>query len=87
MTSRLDGQSTFIRVAKSCWKTNADGLPVDLIGADALMASDNTLSYVRFLDDFPVMPIDNIWDDTHGASRGRKIYVVQTDRRVIERCF
>ena len=34
---------------------------------------------MRYLDDFPVIPIDNIWDDTAiGRIRDDKIYVVQT---------
>ncbi len=46
------------------------------------------LRYVRYLDDFPVDPTDNIWDDTRSRSRhDDKIYVVQTQPKVIERCL
>jgi len=48
----------------------------------------NSLMYVRLLDDFPVMNIDNIWDDTSaGGFSGNKIYAVQTNIKVIERCL
>src|SRR5207247_5136200 len=42
---------------------------------------------VRLLDDFPVYPIDTLWTDT-GVSgfSDPKVYVVQTNTRVIERC-
>ena len=46
------------------------------------------LSYVRFLDDFPVRPISNFWSDVRFSSRAEdKAYVVQTAVRVIERCM
>ena len=48
----------------------------------------NSLMYVRYLDDFPVRNIDNIWDDTSaGGYSGTKIYVVQTNHKLIERCL
>ena len=46
------------------------------------------LSYVRFLDDFPVKPISNFWPDVRFSSRSEdKTYVVQTAAKVIERCL
>jgi adenine-specific DNA-methyltransferase len=45
--------------------------------------------YKRFLGDFPCFPIVNSWDDTgSGASSSDpKVYVVQTQKKVIERCI
>jgi adenine-specific DNA-methyltransferase len=46
------------------------------------------LSYVRFLDDFPVRPLANFWADARFSSRAEdKVYVVQTAGTVIERCL
>ncbi len=48
----------------------------------------NSLMYVRHLDDFPVMSFDNMWNDTSaGGFSGRKVYVVQTNVKVLERCI
>ena len=38
-----------------------------LLKADRLQLVGNTLTYVRFIDDFKVYPINNVWTDT-GAS-------------------
>jgi len=53
-----------------------------------VIALGNTLEYVRFLDDFPVSPIDNAWTDTITSGfSDPKNYIVQTATRVIERCL
>jgi adenine-specific DNA-methyltransferase len=59
-----------------------------LAKARRLVAVGNTLSYVRFLDDFPAIPLNSLWDDTSISGFGEpKIYVVQTLARVIQRCI
>jgi adenine-specific DNA-methyltransferase len=50
-----------------------------------LKASENRLGYVRFFDDFPIIGINNNWDDTRGEMD--IIYVVQTTTKIIERCI
>lgn len=57
--------------------------------ADRLWVTKNeTLQYVRFINDFPVMPLSNVWTDTGtGSFTDEKIYVVQTGAKVIERCI
>ena len=56
--------------------------------ARRLMAFGNTLEYVRYLDDFPVFPITNIWEDTVTSGfADPKVYVVQTNSRVAERAL
>lgn len=48
----------------------------------------STLSYIRYIDDYPVEPITNNWDDTGVAGfASDKVYVVQTNQKVIERCL
>lgn len=48
----------------------------------------NSLTYVRFIDDFPVSTYSNVWTDTQsGAFTDDKVYVVQTNTKVIERCL
>ena len=54
-----------------------------------LVTSKNTLSYVRFIDDFPAFPLNNIWADIGGiqSRADPKVYVVQTSPKIIERCI
>ena len=48
----------------------------------------NTLCYVRYLEDFPVFPITNLWTDTVTSGFGdKKVYVVQTNASIVERCM
>jgi len=47
-----------------------------------------SISYVRFLADFSVQTIANVWEDTQtGAFTEEKVYVVQTNAKVVERCI
>ncbi len=49
------------------------------------MAGGSQLRYKFFLDDFPVSPLNQLWTDTIGSSD--KVYVVQTNVKVIQRCI
>jgi len=73
---------------KGTFKTNATGL-CRLQRSNRLWpTSRGTLQYIRHFDDFPVMPIANMWTDTGtGSFTDDKIYVVQTATKVIERCL
>lgn len=66
------------------WKTNYEGMS-NLEKANRLIVNGNSLEYVYYIDDFPVMELDNFWRDTQGASQ--KIYAVQTSDKVIQRCM
>lgn len=81
----LDGQT--YPVGKSGWKTTRDGM-TRLILAQRIGVAGRTPSYIRFLDDFPVFPFNNAWEDTVTAGfAADKSYVVQTNPKVIERCM
>jgi adenine-specific DNA-methyltransferase len=76
----------FTPTMQSRWKTNESGM-TRLQLANRLGVAGNTLSYVRFIDDFPAFPLNNFWDDTSVAGFGDpKLYVVQTNTKVVERC-
>jgi adenine-specific DNA-methyltransferase len=52
------------------------------------LPSSASIAYLRYLDDFPVQAISNVWMDTQtGAFTDEKTYVVQTNLKVIERCL
>ena len=68
------------------WKTNKEGID-RLIAKRRIEASgENTLSYIRYLEDFPAMVISNFWDDTTTGG-DYKIYVVQSGLKAIQRCI
>jgi adenine-specific DNA-methyltransferase len=72
---------------KNHWKTTPDGLRA-LAKANRLFVVGNTLCYKRYVDDFPVMPISNVWNDTRVSTFSvQKKYVVETNPKVIERCM
>jgi len=69
------------------WKTNAVGFK-RLVAADRIMSRTNSLRYVRFLDDYPVVPISNLWTDVRwGFDASEKRYVVETNPQVLSRCI
>ena len=72
---------------KGGWNTNIKGMK-KLMDAKRLEAYGTTLSYRRYADDFPYFPINNSWNDTAtGGYSADKIYVVQTNIKVIQRCM
>jgi adenine-specific DNA-methyltransferase len=69
------------------FRTDLDGLR-RLEREKRLMAVGTTLAFVRFLDDFRFRPRNNVWDDTRQGGFGdTKVYVVQTNSKVAERCL
>ena len=72
---------------QSIWKTSEAGM-TRLGYAGRLEPRGSSLSYVRFIEDFPAVSINNIWDDVKFSSRAEaKNYVVQTASRVVQRCM
>ena len=68
------------------WSTSPESIS-RLGKADRLHAGGRTLSYARFLSDFFVMPLLNVWTDTGTGGYGdERLYVVQTTAKVIQRC-
>jgi adenine-specific DNA-methyltransferase len=69
------------------WKTSKEGLK-NLVSARRIMKRATSLSYIRYLNDFPVVPINNNWLDTRwGFDATDKTYVVQTNVKVLSRCL
>ncbi|MBF0565248.1 MAG: site-specific DNA-methyltransferase [Nitrospirae bacterium] len=70
------------------WKTTIDGLN-KLAKAKRIVIEGNSPRFLRFIDDFPVYPINNLWTDIGGVQNRveGKIYVVQTSTNAVERCL
>ena len=80
------GGKTYPPPRGSSWSTTEAGMK-RLIAANRIepYATGDTLSYVIFLDDYPVMPVTNLWDDL--SSPANPIYVVQTNVKAVMRCL
>ena len=69
------------------WKPGYQGLK-PLAEANRLIGIGNTLAYKRYINDFPVVQINNFWNDTIESTFAvQKSYVVQTSIKTIERCL
>lgn len=68
------------------WKTNETGMS-RLMAANRLEPGKNTLNYVRYINDFPAIPIRNVWTDAGSSLGADKWYVVQTGIKLVQRCL
>ena len=72
---------------QSRWKTNEAGMG-SLKRSNRLEATSSGLYYVRYIDDFPAVPVVDNWTDTVVAGfASDKHYVVETSTKVVERCL
>ncbi|MFI7209471.1 site-specific DNA-methyltransferase [Micromonospora aurantiaca (nom. illeg.)] len=81
----LDGKS-YTPSMSARWKTNEEGM-ARLLAARRVAVVGNTPRYVRYLDDFPNVPLSTVWDDTITSGfSSEKRYVVQSLPKAIARC-
>ena len=72
---------------KGGWKSNKPGIE-RLARANRIIRFGSTPRYVRYFDDAPYFPLGSAWLDTNISGFGDdKVYVVQTLRKVVERCI
>ena len=80
---QFDGK--IFKIDQRGWRTNEIGMQ-RLIKANRIIAAEKILYYVQYFDDFPIVPISNLWTDTSGDKSG-KLYTVQTSKKILERCI
>lgn len=69
------------------WKATFPGGMERLAHANRLHIAKNSLRFVRMATDFPYKGLTNNWTDTaSGNFTDDRIYVVQTNKKVVERC-
>ena len=99
LTSQSRSDSTFFKYTwggktlgpgTGGWKTNIEGM--DRLGKAGRLRTrqiGNTITYIRYVDDFAAIPIGNMWTDVSSGFNAHqpKIYVVQTNERIVERCI
>ena len=75
---------TFTSTSGRSWAASFDGLErLDKQGR--LRGPGQVLYYIRYASDLPGRAIANVWTDTLGSSG--KIYIVQTNAKVVQRCI
>ena len=81
-------QGVTFQSGKGFWKSSVLGISRLERSWRLAAPTQNSVSYVRFIDDFPYTGLANVWGDTQtGAFTASKDYVVQTNEKVIERCL
>lgn len=87
-TEPFDFNGKTFRVPANChWKTTPEGMR-RLAENNRLLAMGNSLRYKRYLSDFPLFPISNVWTDTGTSGfAAKKLYTVQTNPAVVQRCM
>ena len=80
----VEFEGKIYQAKKYSWKTNKQGME-ELKRKKRIIQTGATLKYVRFHEDFPVQELNNLWDDTHGATDIQ--YVCQTSVKPIQRCI
>jgi adenine-specific DNA-methyltransferase len=72
----------------SHWKPNYPTGMQQLAASGRIHVARNSIRYRRFNDDFPFSEFGNIWTDTiTGSFTADKVYVVQTNVKVVARCL
>ena len=78
----LDGK-TFRLPPNRQWSTTKPNM-MKLAVAKRIFTQGATPRFIRYLDDFPVTELTNLWSDLMGTDD--KTYVVQTATKIVERC-
>jgi len=70
------------------WKTSLGGL-ARAAKANRLGLRGKNAFYKRYFEDWPFSPLPNLWLDTQSGGLGvaSRVYVVQTNTKVVERCI
>jgi adenine-specific DNA-methyltransferase len=68
------------------WRTNAQGIE-RLIWANRLFSLGTTLYYKLYFSDFGFKSLENAWTDTAAGFSEAKVYVVQTNTKILDRCM
>ncbi|WP_017600648.1 site-specific DNA-methyltransferase [Nocardiopsis lucentensis] len=80
--------ATYLPKSTSHWKASyPDGMN-RLAWAGRIHVASNSIRYRRYAEDFPFQARTNFWTDTGtGNFTDDKLYVVQTNTKVVERCM
>ena len=60
---------------------------VQIIKAGRIRRQGNSIASLRYWNDYSAEELSNLWTDTASGSAMEKVYVVQTNEKVIQRCM
>jgi len=87
-TFKVEFRGRSIGPGKGGWKTNATGMRRLKAASRLYLTANGSLQYQRRLSDFNVAPINDVWTDVGtGSFTAEKIYVVQTNIKIVSRCL
>lgn len=87
-TFKVSFSGKLIGPGKGGWKTNAAGMSRLRSAARFYQTKNGSLQYIRKLLDFNAAPINDVWTDVGtGSFTTEKLYVVQTNIKIVARCM
>ena len=78
--------TTYTPLSGKSWRTHPDGMKA-LVNAHRIFALGRNPYFRQFHTDFPLIQLENSWSDTAAGFGEPKVYVVQTNIKVIARCM
>ncbi|MGC9217673.1 hypothetical protein, partial [Acidithiobacillus sp.] len=85
---KVEYKGKTITPGKGGWKTNQVGMRRLREANRLFLTANNSIQYIRAWDDFNVAPINDVWTDVGtGSFTTEKVYVVQTNVKVVARCI
>jgi adenine-specific DNA-methyltransferase len=66
------------------WGTTPEGIQ-NVIKANRFVATESSIRFISYFDDFPYRALTNLWSGFGGAAN--PVYVVQTNKEIIQRCL
>jgi adenine-specific DNA-methyltransferase len=85
----VDFQGRSFAPSVGTWRTTKVGIE-RLKKSNRILATQRQLRFKKYFDDFGALALTNFWEDVGGGIQSRsdpKVYVVQTNNKVIERCI
>ena len=85
-TKEFQFEGKLHKVANGSFKTKLVGME-RLAKSNRIESTTARLGYVRYLDDFSAYPINNLWTDAVSSFMSDKLYIVQTNTKIVQRCI
>ena len=87
-TFEVEYRDLQITPGKGGWKTNPTGMGRVRSAGRLYLTRNASLQYIRKWDDFNAAPINDVWTDVGtGSFTTEKVYVVQTNAKIVARCL
>ncbi|WP_249125648.1 site-specific DNA-methyltransferase [Bradyrhizobium manausense] len=87
-TFKVEYRGLQIGPGKGGWKTNEIGMRRLKEASRLYLTANKSLQFQRQLTDFNVAPINDVWTDVGtGSFTTEKVYAVQTNIKVVQRCI